>query len=310
MQIEERGGVAETRSGVVALVGRPNAGKSTLLNALLGEKLSIVTARPQTTRDAVRGIMTAGHSQIVFVDTPGLLEPRYLLQRSMHQAASAALADADVALLLLDATRPGEVPPEDATAMLRAKSGALVVAISKIDAGRSDALRAHEMWAGRELGCGALYISALQRQGLPVLLDQLQARLPAGPFHYPEDDLAVQPVRFFVAELIRETVFEMYEQEVPYATAVRIEEYREDDDPVYIRAVIYVERSSQKGILIGAGGARLKELGVRARAKVEEFTGSRVFLDLWVKTLAGWRRKADALKYLGYPVPSETGEIR
>jgi len=307
MQIEEAMGVAVTRSGVVALVGRPNTGKSTLLNAFLGEKLSIVTARPQTTREAVRGILTEGATQIVFVDTPGLLEPQYLLQRSMHMEATAALADADVLLLLLDATRPGEVPPADTTAALRGRRDALIVAINKIDAGRSDALRAHEMWAAREFGCAALYISAAHDQGLDVLLERVRAQLPPGPFLYPEDDLAVRPVRFFVAELIRETVFEMYEQEVPYATAVLIEEYREAEDPVYIRAVIHVERNSQKGILIGAAGARMKELGVRAREKIEAFTGSRVFLDLWVKTLAGWRSKAQSLKYLGYPVPPDSG---
>jgi len=307
MQIEETMGVAATRSGVVALVGRPNAGKSTLLNAFLGEKLSIVTARPQTTREAVRGILTDGDTQIVFVDTPGLLEPQYLLQRSMHLEACTALADADVVLLLLDATRPGEVLRAETTAVLRRRRDALLVAISKIDAGRSDALRAHEMWAARELGCEALYISAEQDQGLDVLLDRIRAQLPPGPFLYPQDDLAVRSVRFFVAELIRETVFEMYEQEVPYATAVRIETYRESEDPVYIQATIYVERNSQKGILIGAGGDRLKELGVRAREKIEAFIGARVFLDLWVKTLAGWRRKAQSLKYLGYPVPPDSG---
>ncbi len=307
MQIEEAGEVAVTRCGTVALVGRPNAGKSTLLNALLGEKLSIVTARPQTTRESVRGILTAADTQIIFVDTPGLVEPQYLLHRAMLMEAGTALADADVVLLLLDATRPGDVPAAEVTAALAERGPAVVVAISKIDAGRSDALRAHEMWAAAALRTEALYVSAAEGQGLDTLLERVRERLPAGPFLYPEDDLAVQPVRFFVGELIREAVFELYEQEIPYATAVRVETYRESEEPIYIRAVIYVERSSQKGILIGAGGSRLKELGVLAREKVEAFTGTHVYLDLWVKTLAGWRRKPATLKYLGYPVPSEAG---
>jgi GTP-binding protein Era len=161
------------------------------------------------------------------------------------------------------------------------------------------------MWATRELGIEPIYVSATANQGLEGLLERLVDRMPAGPFLYPEDDLAVQPVRFFVAELVRETIFELYEQEVPYSTTVRIEDYRETSDPVYVRAVIYVERNSQKGILIGSGGAALKELGTRARAKVEVFTGQHVYLDLWVKVLPGWRRKAGALKYLGYTVPAD-----
>jgi GTP-binding protein Era len=296
-----------TRSGVVALVGRPNVGKSTLLNALIGEKLSIVTPRAQTTREAVRGILTTPEAQLIFVDTPGLVEASYLLHRSMLHAAMVALDDADVILLVLDATRPGEAPLPQVTEMLRSRKSRVIVAINKIDAGTSDAVRALTSWSARELGMQPLLLSAARGDGVDVLLERLIACLPEGPFLYPADDLATQPVRFFVEELVRETIFEQYEQEIPYATAVRVEEYRESSDPVYIRAVIYVERVSQKAILIGQGGARIKELGATARGKIETFVGKHVYLDLWIKTLPGWRRKAGALKYLGYILPPEPG---
>jgi len=294
-----------TRAGTVAVVGRPNVGKSTLLNALIGEKLSIVTPRAQTTREPVRGILTRPDAQILFVDTPGLVDASYLLHRSMLHTAYTALDDADVILLLLDATRPGEGPPLDVTEMLRARRARVAVAINKTDAGRSDAIRALTTWSMRELEVQPLLLSATERDGLDVLLERLLEGLPESPFLYPEDELAAQPVRFFVEELVRETIFEEYEQEIPYATAVRIEEYREASDPVYIRAVIYVERGSQKAIVVGHGGARIKTLGQRSREKIEAFVGNHVYLDLWVKILPGWRRKAGALKYLGYTLPSD-----
>ena len=295
-----------TRAGHVALVGRPNVGKSTLLNALIGEKLSIVTPRAQTTRESVRGLLTTADTQILFVDTPGLVEASYLLHRSMLHAAYTALDGADVVLVVLDATRPGEAPGGQVTEMLRARKDRVIVAINKIDAGTSDAVRALTSWSVRELGEQPLLLSAARRDGLDVLLERLSTALPEGPFLYPEDELAAQPVRFFVEELVRETIFEEYEQEIPYATAVRIEEYREASDPVYIRAVIYVERVSQKAILIGHGGSRIKELGTHAREKIEAFIGGHAYLDLWIKTLPGWRRKAGALKYLGYALPPES----
>jgi len=294
-----------TRAGFVALVGRPNAGKSTLLNAMLGEKLSIVTPRAQTTREVVRGIVTTSEAQIVFVDTPGLVEPAYLLHRSMLHAALSELDGVDAIVLVLDAMRPGESPAAEVTERLRQRVNRLVVVINKIDAGTSDAIRVLTSWSGRELGIQPVLVSAVAGQGLDLLRERLIAAMPEGPFLHPEDDLATQPVRFFVEELIRETIFEQYEQEIPYATAVRVETYSEDRDPVHIRAVLYVERVSQKGILIGKSGSKIRELGERSREKIEAFVGGHVYLDLWVKTLPGWRRKAGALKYLGYPLPPE-----
>ncbi|HEX6939636.1 MAG TPA: GTPase Era [Longimicrobiales bacterium] len=303
------GAAVETRAGYVALVGRPNAGKSTLLNALTGERLSIVTPRAQTTRERVMGIYTTPEAQVVFVDTPGLLEPRYLLQRSMLEAALAALGDADLVLLLLDATRPAEARPtgEPLDALHRRRND-LFVAVNKTDAAPASAAEELAGWAAREFGREAFAISAAKGWGIDELRAALIAALPVSPFLYPEDDIAVQPLRFFVAEWIRETIFEEYREEIPYSTAVRIEEFREGAIPVYIRAIVFVERESQKAILVGKGGAGIKRLGQRSREKIEAFLGERVFLDLRVKAIPGWRRKRSALKHLGYPLPQERRE--
>jgi GTPase len=293
-----------TRAGHVALAGRPNVGKSTLMNALLGEKLSIVTPRAQTTRESVTGILTTPTMQAIFVDTPGLLEPTYAMQRAMQATALEVLRDADIVLLLLDATQPDEVPTDEALDVIRRRPDAILVLINKIDAGSSDAVEGLATWARQELDTDALLVSAERGTGLDELRAAIEARLPESPFYYPEDELAVQPVRFFVAELVRETIFEIYEQEVPYSTIVRVEEFRETDDPVFIRATVYVERESQKPIVIGRGGAGIRELGTRSRVKIEAFVGRPVYLDLWVKTLPNWRARLETLRYLGYRLPS------
>jgi GTPase len=293
-----------TRAGHVALVGRPNVGKSTLLNALVGEKLSIVTPRAQTTRESVTGILTTSRMQAIFVDTPGLLEPKYVLQRAMHETALQALRDADVILVLLDATRPEEVPPPEAVAELRPRTGAIIVLVNKMDSAVEGAVATLEAWARRELGATSLHISAVTGEGIGALQDAIEARLPESPFYYPEDELATQPVRFFVAELIRETIFETYDEEVPYATLARVEEFREAERPIYIRATVYVERESQKPIIIGRKGVGIRELGRASREKIEAFLGESVYLDLWVKALPNWRSKTETLKYLGYRLPA------
>ena len=280
-------------------------GKSTLLNALAGERLSIVTARAQTTRERVLGIVTDEQSQLVLVDTPGLLEPRYLFHRAMLAEALRAVREADLVLLLLDATRPEERPPAEPLALLASRRPALFVAVNKVDAGEAAAVVALEAWAMEALGVRAHRLAAKDGTGVERLRTDLVAALPERPFLYPPDDIAAQPVRFFVAEFIRETIFERYEAEIPYATVVRIEEFREAADPVYIRATIYVERESQKPILLGRGGAAVRALGAAARAKIEAFLDTRVFLDLWVKVLPQWRKKASALQYLGYRLPSK-----
>jgi GTPase len=303
MSIEFESSTVGTRAGFVALVGRPNVGKSTLMNALVGEKLSIVTPRAQTTREPVTGILTDGTDQVVFVDTPGLLEPRYALQRSMQEQALEALEGADLALLLLDAARPDEVPAGEALAALAGRGTRLLVVTNKVDAAADGALLQLAEWSRRTFGAAPYEISALHSEGLDALRAALLASLPASPFFYPEDEIAVQSVRFFVSELVRETIFEEYEQEVPYSAVVRVEEYREGSEPLFIRATVYVERESQKAIIVGSQGAAIRRLGERSREKIETFVGQPVYLDLWVKALPGWRKKSSALQYLGYRAP-------
>jgi GTPase len=303
MQEQQRSEVpSSTRAGHVALVGRPNVGKSTLLNAFVGEKLSIVTPRAQTTREQVLGILSTETAQIVFIDTPGLLEPKYRLQQSMLESAMAAVGDADVVLLLLDAGRPEELPPAEVMARLRDRRDRLICAINKVDVATSGAVEVLEEWSSRELGVQGIACSAESGEGVSELMEAIVQRLPDSPFLYPADDLAVQPVRFFVEEMIRETIFEQYDQEVPYATVVRIEEFRENQHPVYIRATLFVERESQKPIIVGKGGEAIRALGQAARNKVERFLETDVYLDLWVKPLPGWRNKSSALKFLGFRV--------
>lgn len=294
----------ETRAGYVALVGRPNVGKSTLLNALTGEKLSIVTARAQTTRERVTGIYTTERVQLVFVDTPGILEPHYLLQESMLESALIALREADLILLLLDARRPADSPAGAVLELLRTARGTLFVAINKVDAVGSGPVDRLAAWSAAELSLEPFRLSARTGEGVEALRSTLITALPVSPFFYPPDEIAVQPTRFFAAELVRETIFEEYEAEVPYSTVVRVEEFRESEQPIYIRATIFVERETQKGIIVGQRGAAIKRLGQRARAKIEAFLDARVYLDLWVKVLPRWRKKRSALQHLGYPLPT------
>ncbi|MEN8374406.1 MAG: GTPase Era [Gemmatimonadota bacterium] len=297
---------APTRAGHVALVGIPNVGKSTLMNALLGEKLSITTAKEQTTRQRVTGILTRPAFQAVFVDTPGLLEPRYLLHEAMLGEALASLRDADVIVLILDATRPAQtLPPTESLDQVLARPERVIGVVNKSDvASPADVARLAE-WVGERAGSDAVVVSATRGNGLPELERRIAEGLPASPFLYPEDEIAVQPMRFFVEELIRETVFERYHQEIPYSVAVQVEEYREGTDPLYIRATIYVERETQKQILIGAKGAGIRDLGTAARRKIQAFVGERVYLDLWTKVLPRWRKRETALNRLGHAPPGQ-----
>lgn len=300
---------AETRAGYVTLAGRPNAGKSTLLNALVGERLSIVTPKAQTTWERITGILSTGSAQMIFLDTPGLLEPRDLLQKSMLSAAMEALREADVVLLVLDAAASlGEVERGLLEASLEDSPDVpLLVALNKMDLAKREGVEKLSEWAREELSGEVFHVSALEGKGIQELVDRLEALLPTGPFLYPPEDIARDPVRFFVAEIVRETVFESFYQEIPYSTFCRIEEFRENQDPIYIQAHLFVERNSQKRILIGKGGSSIRALGSRAREKVEAFLGRRVYLDLWVKVLPDWRRKRVHLKRLGFPVPEEEG---
>jgi GTPase len=294
------------KAGIVTVVGKPNAGKSTLLNRIVGEKLSIVSPKPQSTRDRIVGIHTSGDVQLIVLDTPGLLNPKYALQEIMRGTALAALAEADVVLYLVDGT-DGVPGPLSAVANLsRAVRAPIFVGINKSDliaeSKRSDLIAA----TSTSLEAAEVrLISAVTGEGVDELLIAIGALMPESPFLYPEDDISTQTFRFFVRELIRETALEQLSDEVPYSVACEIEEFREGQSPVYIRAVLHVERDSQKGILIGAGGQRIREIGRDSRQKIEAFVGSPVYLDLRVKVLANWRRNANALNRFGYKLPGE-----
>jgi len=288
------------RAGIVTVAGKPNAGKSTMLNRIVGQKLSITSEKPQSTRDRIVGIRTTDDTQIVLLDTPGLLEPRYELQRVMRSTALNAIADADVVVYVTDATLGPPPTLEEAASIPRAVGRHVITVLNKIDrlsAGDRRDLVAHAP--------DAIPFSALTGEGADVLLAAISERLPESPFLYPEDDISTQTVRFFAAELIRETALEQLDEEVPYSIACEVEEFREDRSPVYIRATIYVERDSQKRILIGEKGSRIREIGRAARAKIERLVGGAVYLDLWVKVLANWRRDARALERFGYRMPQE-----
>ncbi len=291
-----------TRAGFVTLVGRPNAGKSTLLNHLVGTKLAIVSPKPQSTRDRVVGILIHADTQMVLFDTPGLLEPRYDLHRSMRRAALEAIADADLILHLVD----GLSTPEQREALAKIAGlavpprAAVLTVVTKADQ-LSPEQRARWLVEVPD----ALLISAATGEGISALLDLVAARLPESPFLYPVDDVSTQQTRFFASEFVREAVFEQLEDEVPYGVAVEIEEFREERTPVYVRAVMHVERDSQKRILIGSGGSRIRAIGQAARPRIEALIDRPVYLDLWVKVLTNWRRNPVALRRLGYQLPED-----
>jgi GTP-binding protein Era len=295
----------QTRAGTVALVGYPNAGKSSLLNRMLDQKLSIVTSAAQTTRERVLGIDTRGGVQIVFVDTPGLVDPKYLLHRAMLNTVLETIPDVDVAVLLLDPTTPGREFSPEVLQLLRQKRDRLLVAVNKTDAAGGERIEELRRWARAELCADAMRISANTGDGVEELRSRIAALLPESPFLYPEDEISSQSVRFFVAELVRETVFEQYGQEVPYSATVKVDEFREAAQPIYVRATIFVERPTQKAILIGRGGTAIKQLGRIARGKIEEFVGAPIYLDLWVKVLPKWRKDPTSLARLGFKIPNQ-----
>lgn len=282
-----------TRFGRVMLAGRPNAGKSSLLNALVGEPLALVSRKAQATRHPVVGLRTEGEAQFAFHDLPGLLEPAYALQARMRALALEAIGRADVIVYLHPADDWPPPPFVEAAALAQPPRAPVIVVMSKADLADA-ATRA-------SLSEGALPVSATTGEGLGTLLAAIQAVLPERPFEYPEDDLGIQPVRFFVTEYLREAAFALLDDEVPYSVAAEVEEFREDRDPVYIRATLYVERESQKRIVIGAGGRTIKAIGQHARGRIEHLLGRRVFLETWLKVLPRWRQSDDLLARLGFP---------
>ena len=289
------------RVGYVALAGRPNAGKSTLFNAFLGQRLSIVTSKPQTTRGRILGILTRAQSQIIFLDTPGLLDADYKLHRTMENQIDQAARQADIILLLVDASRPKDRDVLIKRFHKRAQVPVLAT-LNKIDLVDPAQITPLQQSLENEFGIEKpIPVSALRGDGLDGLLTQLEAYLPYGPKLYPDDMVAEQPERFFVAELIREAAFEHLEDELPYAINVHIEEFREQEGrKTYINAIIYVERESQKGIVIGKKGKNLHSIGRKARVGVEELLEAPVFLELWVKVRSDWRNTDRDLREFGY----------
>ncbi|MCZ7543422.1 MAG: GTPase Era [Anaerolineae bacterium] len=295
------------RSGFVAVVGRPNVGKSTLMNAYLGEKVAIVSPKPQTTRLRQLGILTTDAYQIIFVDTPGIHEPTHKLGEFMVQVALSALADADLILFVVDLTEPPTDEDQRIADLLRehAPEVPVLLAMNKLDLVDIKHL-AENVAAFQDMIPDADWTtgSAVTGQGRDDLLRRIVAALPEGPRYYPADQLSDAPVREIVAEIVREKALYRLQEEVPHSVAVVVEEFkRRHENMTYIAATVYVERVSQKGILIGSGGRMLGRIGKDARAEIEALVGTKVYLDLWVKVLKNWRKDEDALRRLGYRLP-------
>ncbi len=289
-----------TRAGIVTVAGFPNAGKSTLLNRLVGEKLAITSSKAQSTRHRILGLRTENETQMVILDTPGLLEPKDTLHSAMRNAALAAVRDADVLVHVVDATATIPTDFASAAGLERAPRATVLLALNKIDL-----IDEPRKFALLEHYPEAVLLSAHTGDGMDRLVTAITARLPESPYLYPADELSTQPVKFFCAEFVRETALEQLGDELPHALACEIEEFREGSTPLYIRAVLHVERDSQKRIVIGANGQQIKKLGRVAREKIERFVGQPVYLDLWVKVLPNWRRNRNAVLRLGYGEPNE-----
>lgn len=288
------------KAGYVNIIGKPNVGKSTLMNALVGEKLSIITSRAQTTRHRIQGILNAPDYQVIFSDTPGILDPSYKLQENMLKAARSALVDADILIYL---TEIDEKPdPEDAflRKVAKAKVPVLLV-INKIDLSNQEKVRAcMEQWEEILPKAEKIPISALKKFNVDSIFNRILDHLPESPPYYPKDALTDKSERFFVGEMIREKILLYYKQEIPYAVEVEIESFKEEVKLIRISALIYVERESQKGILIGNQGKALKKVGRESRLDMEAFFQKKVFLELRVKVKKDWRNNERFIKNFGY----------
>jgi GTP-binding protein Era len=289
----------EFRSGFIAIVGRPNVGKSTLLNCLLGEKVSIISDKPQTTRNRIRGIVTLPSAQLVFIDTPGIHKPIHRMNELMVKSALGTYGEVDVILLLVEATdRPGGGDRFIIESLAGVKTPVFLL-INKVDLVEKERLLPLiAEYSGLYPFAEIVPVSALEGD-LGGLVAAIVKRLPAGPRYFPDDQLTDQPERFVVAELIREKVFELTKDEIPYSSAVVIEEMKEEPELTRVHATIYVDRDSQKGIVIGKNGAMLKEIGTRARLDAEKLLGVKVFLQLWVKVKKDWREDDRMLRNIG-----------
>ncbi len=287
------------KSGFVNIFGKPNAGKSTLLNAIMGEKMAIVSPKVQTTRHRIKAILTDPAYQIIFSDTPGIIEPKYKLHEKMMQAVKGSLEDADVALLITD-VRENQEESNAIFAALRLKAPALVI-LNKSDTVNGEQLKSTEAFFRQQPYCkNVISISALQKKGIAELLAMIVALLPEGVPFYDGDDLSDLPTKFFVSELIREKIFLLYGDELPYHSTILVQEFKEKTTLIKIQADIIVQRDTQKGIILGEGGKMIKQLGTLARKDIEEFLGSKVFLELFVKVKPKWRDNEMQLREYGY----------
>ncbi len=289
------------RCGYVSLVGRPNVGKSTLLNTILGEKVAIVTPKPQTTRNRINGIKTLPQAQIIFIDTPGIHKPRQRLGEAMNRVAFEALEEVDIVLFMVEpeAPRSGDIFVLE---RIKQVDKPVFLLINKLDTvKKNEILPVIEAYSKLYPFKEIIPLSALKTNGIDVLLEMVVKYIPEGPKLYPDDIVTDQMERFMAAEIIREKIMEATQEEVPYSSAVEIEQWQErDDGVVFIQANIYIERDGQKGIIIGNKGARLKSIGTKARQDIEGLLGTRVFLELWVKIKKDWRSDERTLRELGF----------
>ncbi|HBE43369.1 MAG TPA: GTPase Era [Bacteroidales bacterium] len=288
------------RSGFVNILGNPNTGKSSIMNALVGEKLSIITSKAQTTRHRIMGIVNGEDFQIVYSDTPGILKPAYRLQESMMNFVKTALSDADVILYVTDVT---EKPLKDREYPEKIKSSGVpvIIAVNKIDLSNQEELgNIVRLWSEFFTDSPVIPVSALNKFNIDTLLNAVISRLPEGPVYFPKDQLTDKYERFFASEIIREKILNNYQKEVPYCVETEIESFKEEKGIIKIRALIHVARETQKGIIIGHRGSMLKRTGTEARRDMEDFFGKKVFLELYVKVTKDWRDKPGLLKRFGY----------
>ena len=297
------------KSGYTAILGLPNAGKSTLLNALLGQKLSIVTSKPQTTRKRILGILSSENYQVIFLDTPGIIKPEYLLQEKMMEAVNESLKDADLVILIADVLADGDNMLRNefiGENILNGRKPVLLL-LNKIDLLEQDKVKLliskYELQGSFKK---VIPVSALLNFNIEEVLNSIIESLPEGPKYYPDDIVAEESERFFVSEIVREKIFEFYKEEIPYSTEVIVPEFKEREaDKYYILAEIMVEKESQKGIIIGKQGAAIKKLGLEARKDIEDFLQHEVYLELRVKVRYKWRTDEKQLKSFGYIKPKE-----
>lgn len=288
------------KAGFVNIIGNPNVGKSTLMNKLVGERLSIITSKAQTTRHRIFGIVNEPHYQVVFSDTPGVLKPHYKLHENMMQFVSSALQDADVFLFVTDIFETDFNHPETLEKLKKTKVPVLLL-VNKIDLGdQSKAEEKANYWHEQLPNAEILPISALEGFNLEPIWKRIMELLPENPPYFDKEELTDRPLRFFVSEMIREKIFETYSKEIPYATQVVVEEYVEGEKLDRIRAIIYVERATQKGIIIGHQGSKLKKVGIAARREIEKFIGKQIHLELFVKVDENWRQNEQKLERFGY----------